>query len=131
MSKKSTKVTPLEFQIMKEIWNQEHMCVRDVQQALRGRRPLAYTTVMTLMDKLHHKGVLRRQRNGKAFVYSAAVEESEVLAEVVGAFCNAFFEGSRSQLRRYLGGDSGKVIPEEPAEPAAAGVVEDIEVELL
>jgi predicted transcriptional regulator len=51
-------------------WNRP-VTVREVLEDLRQERPLAYTTVMTVMDNLHHKGWLRREAEGRAYRYEA------------------------------------------------------------
>jgi predicted transcriptional regulator len=51
-------------------WNRP-VTVREVLEDLRQERSLAYTTVMTVMDNLHHKGWLRREAEGRAYRYEA------------------------------------------------------------
>ena len=53
-------LTPLELDIMKAVWKRPPITVRDVQAEIRPARQLAYTTVMTIMDRLHQKGFLTR-----------------------------------------------------------------------
>lgn len=57
--------------------------VRDVLQRLDTERPLAYTTVMTVLDNLHGKGYARRQRAGRAYEYTAAESREEVGARLL------------------------------------------------
>ena len=60
----------LEAVIMDRLWAQGRpMLVREMVEELRGDRPLAYTTVMTVMENLHRKGWLRREREGRAWRY--------------------------------------------------------------
>ncbi len=80
----------LEATIMDRLWTWNRPAtVRDVLEDLQRRRTIAYTTVMTVMDNLHRKGVLAREREGRAYLYwairsreehNAALME-EVLAE--------------------------------------------------
>ncbi len=51
-------------------WNRP-VTVREVLEDLRAERPIAYTTVMTVMDNLHQKGWLRRRQEGRAYRYEA------------------------------------------------------------
>lgn len=51
-------------------WNRP-VTVREVLEDLRGERAIAYTTVMTVMDNLHQKGWLRREQQGRAYLYEA------------------------------------------------------------
>jgi len=60
---------PLELTVMEIVWGRPDCNVRDV--AARLDRPLAYTTVMTTLDRLYKKGLLQRQKSDRAFVYSA------------------------------------------------------------
>jgi predicted transcriptional regulator len=60
----------LEAVIMDRLWEQGRpMLVREMVEDLRAQRPLAYTTVMTVMENLHRKGWLRRERDGRAWRY--------------------------------------------------------------
>ncbi|MGE0126463.1 MAG: BlaI/MecI/CopY family transcriptional regulator [Blastocatellales bacterium] len=63
---------PLEREVMEMIWrrpkNAAEVSVRDIYLAFGER--LAYTTLMTTLDRLHKKGLLERRRSGRAFVYS-------------------------------------------------------------
>ncbi len=60
----------LEAVIMDRLWQWGRpVLVREMVEDLRGERPLAYTTVMTVMENLHRKGWLRRERDGRAWRY--------------------------------------------------------------
>lgn len=60
---------PLESDVMNVIWKKKKAYVREVVETLRLKRSLAYTTVMTVMDKLFKKGFLKREKIGKAYQY--------------------------------------------------------------
>lgn len=62
----------LEGAVMNVVWSLGEVRVRQVHEALRPERDLAYTTVMTVMSRLAEKGVLERERRGRAYVYRAA-----------------------------------------------------------
>lgn len=70
----------LEREVMGILWSERQLAVRDVRARLR--RPAAYTTVMTTLDRLFKKGVLSRQASGRAFLYSAAVTREELQASI-------------------------------------------------
>jgi predicted transcriptional regulator len=71
----------LEADIMGRLWLRDRpTTVRDVLNDLRQERPLAYTTVMTVMDKLYRKGWLSREREGRAFLYSPVASREEYSA---------------------------------------------------
>jgi predicted transcriptional regulator len=68
---------PLESAVMDRIWKRGPATVRDVVDDLVRSRDLAYTTVMTVMVRLHAKGLLARERTGKNYVYRAAFTREE------------------------------------------------------
>nr|WP_153427380.1 BlaI/MecI/CopY family transcriptional regulator [Streptomyces alkaliphilus] len=62
----------LEDAVMTRVWEWNRpVTVREVLEDLRKERPIAYTTVMTVLDKLHRKGWVRRERDGRAYRYEA------------------------------------------------------------
>jgi predicted transcriptional regulator len=73
----------LEADVMEAVWGKPRpVLVREVQQVLERDRPLAYTTVMTTMDRLWKKGVLQRATQGKAYVYWASLSREEFHRQV-------------------------------------------------
>jgi len=68
----------LESAIMDVVWSADRpQTVREVRERLRYGRPVAYTTVMTVMGILHGKGVLQRQKQGRAWLYWPAEAREE------------------------------------------------------
>ena len=65
----------LEQQLMTILWKGQALAVRQVVDKLGGK--LAYTTVMTTLDRLYKKGLLAREREGNAYVYQAAMTQDE------------------------------------------------------
>jgi predicted transcriptional regulator len=88
----------LEERVLGVVWRVGQASVRDVLRELE--EPLAYTTIMTTLDRLFRKGVLARRREGKAYVYWAVgpkVElEGSLLAQVVSRTLGA--AGTREPL---------------------------------
>ena len=66
---------PLELECLKALWRLGEGSARDVREALLQDRPLAYTTVMTMLDRLAKKGGLSRRKVGRAYVYAPAVTQ--------------------------------------------------------
>lgn len=105
---------------MKALWVLGSATVHDIRSRLLLRRPLAYTTIMTIMDRLSRKGVVEREKRGRAHLYRPAVGEHLVRDHAVERLIDNFFRGSRDQLRHYLeaeGTREGGAV-----EPTAAGV---------
>ncbi|MEV8637561.1 BlaI/MecI/CopY family transcriptional regulator [Streptosporangium sp. NPDC051023] len=74
----------LESAIMERLWSYRRPAsVRDVLEDLRREREIAYTTVMTVMDKLHTKGLLRRKAVGRAYVYETVASKEAHTAELM------------------------------------------------
>lgn len=110
----------LEGRVMDVLWAADSaMRVRGVLDALDTPRKLAYTTVMTVLDNLHGKGWVHRERDGRAYVYRPARSREEagarLLREVLDTSGNAervllhFAESATEQesalLRRVFGED--------------------------
>lgn len=75
----------LEKLVMDRMWSWEHpVAVREVLEDLQRDRSLAYTTVMTVMDNLHRKGVLTRQKDGRAYLYRPALTREQHTAAFMG-----------------------------------------------
>ena len=68
----------LEARVMRKIWDRGRPAtVRDILSDLERERPIAYTTVMTVMDNLRKKGWLRRQAAGRAYRYEPVVSAEQ------------------------------------------------------
>jgi predicted transcriptional regulator len=77
------RLGPLEARVMEALWTaDEPLTVRELLGGLnRGRRePLAYTTVMTVMNRLAEKGALRRKRRGRGYSYEPTADDAAGLA---------------------------------------------------
>lgn len=74
----------LEREVMEHVWSAtEPVTVREVHEALAVERDLAYTTVMTVLDRLAKKGVVRRVRDGRAYRYEAAAGQDQLVADLM------------------------------------------------
>ena len=82
----------LELRLMDILWTaSEPLSVRDVLARL-GKARLAYTTVMTTLDRLYKKDLLHREKQGNAFVYQAALDHDEYQRRVVAAAVGPLLE---------------------------------------
>ena len=92
----------LESAIMDVIWSQDRPClVREVRERLHYGRPVAYTTVMTVMTILHGKGVLQREKQGRAWRYWPAERREEHDARLMTEILRSGGD-RRLTLRRFL-----------------------------
>lgn len=82
---------PLEMQVMNVAWSVERCSVRDVVERLNSK--LAYTTVMTTLDRLFKKGLLEREKSERAFLYSPALSSQDWERRRAGAFVAGFLAG--------------------------------------
>lgn len=75
----------LEAAVMDEVWSAGHpVRVRDVLSVINQRRPLAYTTVQTVMEVLYRKGWLSRCKAGRANIYAATGTREDYIAGLLG-----------------------------------------------
>jgi predicted transcriptional regulator len=89
----------LEIRVMDIVWARGESSVRDVFGKID--RPLAYTTVMTTLERLFKKGLLLREKSGRAFLYSPAFSRDEWERRRAGDLVAAFLDGPR-QSRELL-----------------------------
>ena len=82
----------LEREVMEEVWRRGESSVRAVHEALGGR--VAYTTVMTTLDRLYKKGLLDRRKEGRAFVYAARVSAEEFERSIARPRCADTTDGA-------------------------------------
>jgi predicted transcriptional regulator len=76
--------------------------VRGVRQALLPQRNLAYTTVMTIMDRLARKGAVERRKVGRSFLYAPVLSRETLRRLAVRELVDSFFSGSEEELVSYL-----------------------------
>jgi BlaI family transcriptional regulator, penicillinase repressor len=99
-------LTPQELAIMKVVWRLDKATVRDVYEALRERRAVAYTTVMTMMKILEDKGYLTKTQVDRAHVYRPAKPRQQVVGAMVRDFVDRVFDGAASGLLVHLAKDN-------------------------
>ena len=96
------RLPPLELEVMKSLWEMENATVGQTQTHMRMTRLLAYTTVMTLLDRLTKKGAVRREKQGRSYLYSPVLARHDALDVAVDRLVHDFFEDSPAQLLDYL-----------------------------
>jgi|HubBroStandDraft_1064217.scaffolds.fasta_scaffold505006_1 BlaI family penicillinase repressor len=93
---------PLELECLKALWGLGEGTVRDVREILVGNRNLAYTTVMTVLDRLEKRGGVSRRKQGRSFLYVPKVSQDALRRYAVKELVDTFFGGSEEALRSYL-----------------------------
>ena len=99
-------VTPQELALMKIVWRLGTATVRQVYEVARETRPVAYTTIMTMMRILEHKGFLKKTMVDRAYVYKPAKSRHQVLGAMVRDFVDRVFDGAPDRLLLHLAKDS-------------------------
>ena len=99
---------PLELLCLRALWSLREGNVRDVQAVVAQARPLAYTTIMTVLERLLRKGKLERKKVGRSFVYAPVASRDEMRHAAVRELLESFFDGSEDELLRFLGHSEAK-----------------------
>ena len=94
--------TELELEILKILWRDGPSSVRQVRDALAARRPLAYTSVMTIMTIMTRKKHLRRRKRNGAFTYTACIGEKATLGGMLRDLIDRVFNGSTTAVMQNL-----------------------------
>ena len=95
-------LAPLELECLSALWPIGEATVRDIHRALAKTRPRAYTTIMTIMDRLAQKGIVERRKTGRAFLYQAKLSAEEARLKAVEKIVDGFFDGSAEALAEHL-----------------------------
>lgn len=91
---------------MKVVWRLEKATVREVYEALREKRAIAYTTVMTMMRILEDKGYLKKTTADRAHLYRPAKPRHQVVGAMVRDFVDRVFDGASGALLLHLAKDN-------------------------
>jgi predicted transcriptional regulator len=95
---------PLELECLKALWDLGEGNVHDVRRQLAATRPLAYTTVMTVLERLARRGAVSRRKAGRSFLYTPQVSRDALRRLAVAQLVSSFFGGSEADFRAYLEG---------------------------
>jgi BlaI family penicillinase repressor len=98
-------LAPLELDCMNTLWPIGQGTVREIRDRLAARRPRAYTTIMTIMDRLARKGIVERRKVGRAYMYSPNLSAEEARTQALGQVIENFFGGSKDALLAQLSGN--------------------------
>lgn len=108
-------LAPLELECMSALWPLGEGTVRDIHRQIATSRPRAYTTIMTIMDRLAHKGIVTRRRVGRAYRYQPNLSANEARVSAVEKIVTGFFDGSPEALAAHLAAARGASRSNAPA----------------
>jgi predicted transcriptional regulator len=109
---------PLELMCLNALWTAGEGSVKDVRAVVMATRPLAYTTIMTVLERLVRKGKLSRRKSGRAFLYAPQASREATRRAAVRELVDGFFNGSEDELRHFL----NTAQPDSPAVAALPAV---------
>ena len=106
--KGDVSLSELQLALMRVLWARGQASTAEVAEALRDQqRPLAHTTVATLLTRLEKRGLIASERDGRALVYRAAVSEPEVQRSMVSGLLSTLFGGRPEALLSHLVEEGG------------------------
>ena len=121
---------PLEMMCLNALWEIGEGNVEDVRKVVSQERPLAYTTVLTLLDRLARRSAVSRRKEGRGFRYQPTVERNKLRSMALKLFLEHHFDGSDVKLKLFLEEHGASVEPiavmietphtEEPVSPPVA-----------
>ena len=95
-----TAFGPLEIRVLETLWERDSpACVRDVQPQFPG---IAYTTLMTTLDRLYRKGTLTREKSGRAFYYRPKLSQRQLLSQLAGSTLATLLPGDVASMRPIM-----------------------------
>jgi predicted transcriptional regulator len=95
-------LSDLQLMLMRVFWSRSSASAADVVSQLRATRPLAHTTVATLLSRLEKRGLLLATRDGRQVTYRAAVSQQDVRRSMVSALLAGLFDGEARGLLSHL-----------------------------
>jgi len=105
---------PLEMLCLKALWQIGEGNVSAVQRIVAESKPLAYTTIMTVLDRLARRNIVSRQKSGRAFIYAPRISKDSIRRLALKEFVDCFFDGSEEKLADFLRrGSSIEQLPSE------------------
>ncbi len=120
---------PLELECLKVLWALGQGNVKTVREKMTQHRDLAYTTVMTVLDRLAKKNVVGRSKIGRSFVYVPLVDRDSLRLVAVKELLNTYFDGEQENLAGWL--KTNISAPELPEKTHSQMVQSDFDTSLL
>lgn len=102
MKKSLTPLGETEMEVLHHVWELGEASVAEVRERILKNRKVAYTTIMTVMKNLADKGFLKYRKQGITYIYSAAIDPSDVRYNLVDGIVDKVFHGSAKDLVQTL-----------------------------
>jgi predicted transcriptional regulator len=99
---RAPRLTPQQLEILTVLWQRSEATVADIHEALRAKRPLAATTVATLLSRLEKRGLVTYRTEGRQYVYRAVLQEHDARQHVLGEVTKGLFAGDVATMVSQL-----------------------------
>ncbi len=103
----------IEKPVMDVLWDRDEVTGREVFEEVSRGRPLAFTTILTVLDRLLKKGLIRRTKRGRLFVYTAAMSRDDFVRQVSHEVLQGIMDISASSAATFFVDILYKASPEE------------------
>lgn len=98
MKTETIKPTDKEMEILHILWQKTEVSVKYVHEELGGETTNGYTTILKIMQIMHEKGLVTRQKKGKLHLYKAVTSPENTKTQMLDKLISTVFQGSASQL---------------------------------
>jgi BlaI family penicillinase repressor len=96
------RLTALQLDVLKVLWERPEATVVEIQQAVRSTRPLAQTTIATLLSRLEKRGLVAYRTEGRQYVYRAVLQERDARRHAVAEVTQGLFAGDVTAMVSQL-----------------------------
>jgi BlaI family transcriptional regulator, penicillinase repressor len=93
--------TEAELELLTVLWSKGTATVREVHEEISHERPLGYTTVLKIFQRMTEKGLVQRTESGKAHTYRATASQQETQSQMLSDLSKRLFAGSSMQLAMH------------------------------
>jgi BlaI family penicillinase repressor len=104
MAKTQENLGELELEVMKILWDRGRSSVLQVSQHLSKQKGYARTTILTILQRLHKKGFLKRKKEDGVYRYEPTQKRQQVMGRLLSQFIDRVFDGSSTSLVQQLTG---------------------------
>ncbi len=104
MAKKQENLGELELEVMKILWERGRSSVLQVSEKLSKQKGYARTTILTIIQRLHKKGFLKRKKEDGVYRYEPTQKRQQVMGRLLSQFIDRVFDGSSTSLVQHLTG---------------------------